>query len=314
MNYDSYRLVPQYSEIRSRADVDTSSEFADLKLSTPIMTSNMDTVTEHKMAEEVHRAGAIGALHRFMSIEENVEQYQKVKKNNAECFISIGVNGESKERFQELYKNSARRFVLDIAHAHSIQAKEMIQWVKKQASDVYLVAGNIGTVQGLIDLYDWGADCCKLNIAPGAACSTYKVTGVMAASVELLKYCSENRDRNFPDKQLIVDGGIRNIGDVCKALVYADVAMIGFLFAQCKESPMPGLYRGMASSEAMKKVKDPTGYMPTPEGTQMFVETKYSAFDLVGQINGGLRSALTYSNSKTLEEFKVKAKLVRVDK
>lgn len=313
MDYNQYRIVPQYSEIKSRAQVNTQLSVNGFFKTIPVLPANME-MCEKDMCIATYMAGVYGAMHRFMTIEENVKQYTEVRNNYANCFVSLGVNGDSRERFQELYKNYARLFIIDIAHGHSVQMKEMVNFIKKNSfEDVFVVGGNIGDKEAVYDLYNWGCDAVKIGIAGGKVCSTYNVTGVMGASVELLKQCNQIRRKKFHNKYIIADGGVREIGDICKALAAgADLVMSGFLFSKCKESAIAGTYRGMASSEAMKKVKDQDGYMPTAEGISMNVETNKFVSELIKEIDGGLRSSFTYSNALNLKQFQEKAILKRI--
>ncbi len=114
LDYKDVYILPQYSEVTSRSQVDTSVCLGNLKIDVPVISANMDTVTGGEMAAAMHRAGAIGAIHRFMPIEQNATEF------NAEipAFVSIGVNEESKVRAVSLYNAGARYFVIDIAHGH----------------------------------------------------------------------------------------------------------------------------------------------------------------------------------------------------
>jgi IMP dehydrogenase len=315
MNYDSYRLEPQYCEIYSRADVDTQIWIrGSHKLTCPVIPANM-SFCESAMCNAVYQTGAIGALHRFMSIEENVNQYLKVKKAGNDCFVSIGVNSDSKERMQELHKAGAKLVMIDIAHGDSIMMQDTVRWLSGKYADLFIVGGNIGTVEAAGRLFKWGCNGVKVGLSHGQVCTTRDVTGVSAGSVELLQEITKFRDNMFPNNFVIADGGVRCIGDVCKSIaIGCDLVMSGYLFSKCYESATHGKYYGNASAIAMKKVKDENSYMPTPEGREISVETQYHADDLVRQIEGGLRSAMTYSNAINLHDFKVKAKLVKVDK
>jgi IMP dehydrogenase/GMP reductase len=320
LDYKDVYIVPQYSEIETRSQVDigvTVGSRTTWHLDVPVISSNMDTVTEHDMATAMFRAGASGAIHRFMSISDNVGMYNKIRTSNTEAFVSVGVNRDSKERTQELYKAGARYFVIDIAHGHSKMMKEMIAWVKGEYRDVFLMAGNVATTEGAFDLARWGADAIKVGIGPGAVCLTKNVTGVTVPQLGAVQACAlaeqlwyVGNQKEFP--LIVADGGIREYGDVAKAIAAgADMVMIGGMFAGTDEAPgeLVGgkkVYRGMASRDAMRVIRVGDS-MPTPEGTSVLVDSKGPVGQIVQDIAGGLRSAFSYSNSRNIKDFQKRA-------
>lgn len=162
-------ILPQYSTVASRSQVDTTTSFdMSLDIPVPVISANMDTVTDSKMAIAMWKAGGIGAIHRFMSIEENLRQFSDVIQAQAKCFVSIGVNADSRDRFNALWNAGANYFIIDIAHGHSIMMKDMVEWIRTtKGSQPYIMAGNVATRQGTLDLFSWGADAVKIGIGPG---------------------------------------------------------------------------------------------------------------------------------------------------
>lgn len=329
LDYKDVYILPQYSEVTSRSLVDTSLSLKlAFNLDVPVISANMDTVTDGDMAVAMNLNGALGAIHRFMSIEQNVKEYQKVSSLGLRALVSIGVNEESKERAEALYEASAREFVIDIAHGHSKMMKDMISWFRERfGNNPFLVAGNVATVDGATDLFRWGADCVKIGIGPGNVCSTKNVTGVtvpqfsavqeLCAKEHKKRYetCIWHRTRTHNLRPLLIaDGGITEIGDIAKALgAGADLVMCGRLFAACKEAPGPRIngkkiYRGMASRDAMLTIRDEQS-LPAPEGISTVLdESGETAASVVKNIKGGLQSSFSYSNSRTLEEFQKKVR------
>jgi IMP dehydrogenase len=318
LDFKDVYLIPQYSEIETRSQVDIGVVLPkDIhgnpwKIEVPVISSNMDTITNGHMAKAMWSAGGIGALHRFMTIDKNVKEYEHVRGTRvaSDCFVSVGVNRDSKERTQELYKHGARYFVIDIAHGHSKMMRDMISWIKGQYSDIFLMAGNVATTLGSYDLASWGADAIKVGIGPGAVCLTKNVTGVTVPQLGAIQACASadipDGVRKFP--LIVADGGIREYGDVAKAIAAgADMVMIGGLFAGTDEAPgdlINGkkVYRGMASRDAMRVIRVGES-MPTPEGTSILVDSKGPVGNIVQDIAGGLRSAFSYSNARTIKEF-----------
>jgi IMP dehydrogenase len=287
----------------------------------------MDTVTDAQMAIAMWNAGGIGAIHRFMSIEQNLREWEAVKAEGCCAFVSVGVNSDSRERAAALYKAGARHFIIDIAHGHSKMMKDMIKWIRSGCGlYAYIMAGNIATPEGALDLFSWGADAVKIGIGPGAVCTTKNVTGVTVPQFSAIQnVCApENREKysqvfrkdgyidnhngTFPI--LVADGGLQEFGDIAKALgAGADLVMSGRLFAACREAPGPRIngrkvYRGMASVDAMLTIKE-ASVLPTPEGISTVLDTsEETVAQVVKHIKGGLQSSMSYSNSRTLKEFR----------
>jgi len=166
----------------------------------------MDTVTDSKMAIAIAKAGGIGALHRFMTIDENVRQCKEVIEaldGNPKFFVSIGVNEDSKERATALFQAGARAFVIDIAHGHSKMMQDMMLWIRDKFKDeVILMAGNVATPHGVQDLQKWGADLIKVGIGPGAVCTTKNVTGVTVPQFSAVLDCAATFGVNKDEESL----------------------------------------------------------------------------------------------------------------
>lgn len=310
LDYKDVFLIPQYSEITSRTQVDTSVSIRNmLSLDVPVISANMDTVSESEMCIAMHKAGAIGALHRFMTIERNVEEFLKVKTSGSKCFVSIGVNADSKDRAKALLASGAEYFVIDIAHGHSKMMKDMLIWLRNETgSNAIIMAGNVAEVEAVESLRKWGADIAKVGIGPGAVCLTKNVTGVTRPQFSAVIDCSTGQ---IP---VVADGGIREIGDICKAIgAGASMVMCGKLFAGTLEAPGARIdgakvYRGMASKDAMLTIREDDGNLPTPEGMTTTIKQEGSVVEVVKHIQGGLRSAMSYTNSKTIKHFRNNAK------
>ncbi len=311
LDYKDIFLVPQYSEVTSRSQVDTSVCLGELKIDVPVISANMDTVTGGEMATAMHRAGAIGAIHRFMPIDQNVAEFNAAIPS----FVSIGVNEESKVRAKALYDAGARYFVIDIAHGHSRMMRDMTTWLRDTYPDVFIMAGNVATGQAVKDLASWGANAVKVGIGPGNVCTTKNVTGVTVPQFSAVMECASVLHTMYGNKPLIVaDGGISEIGDIAKALgAGADLVMCGRLFASAREAPGERVggkkvYRGMASKDAMLTIRNVSS-LPTAEGISTLIDaSEHSAVDIVNQIKGGLQSSFSYSNARNLCEFHLNAK------
>ena len=240
---------------------------------------------------------------------------------------AIGVKGDFIERAKGLEKVGTDVLVLDIAHGHSQHAIEAIRKIKK-AVDVPLIAGNVATKDGVLDLIRAGADSIKVGVGSGSICITRVVTGSGVPQLTALDDCSKiSREHGVT---LIADGGIRNSGDITKALVAgADTVMVGSLLAGTDESPGEIVYRGnyrykitrgMASAAARKDQisragkeileADLSDYVP--EGVEAIVPYKGSAVNVVRQLVGGLRSGLSYCGASNLKELRNNGEFIRI--
>ena len=326
LGFQDLYIIPQFSSVSSREKIDISIMVGKMNIRVPVISANMDSITGSDMAIAMKLAGSVGALHRFMSVEKNVTVYQQVRHgrnmatehSSLDCFVSIGVNRDSKERAAALFSAGARYFIVDIAHGHSQVMKDMLEWLRKEfGSDIFIMAGNVATKKGAYDLASWSANFVKVGIANGKVCTTKNVTGVNVPQIESISSARAGVEEYSNDfflteekrPMIVADGGIREIGDIALAIaVGADLVMAGSLFSGTDEAigEVVGgkmVYRGMASRDAMKIIRSDDGSMPTAEGTSILVEPKGSVKNIVKDIAGGLRSSMSYSNSRNLKEF-----------
>jgi IMP dehydrogenase len=236
LGYDDVFIIPQYSDVETRQQVSTKTILKgvhsklDITLETPVISANMDTITEHEMAICLAKQGAQGALHRFLTKEQNVEQYRLVQEAGQDCFVSIGVSPEDRERAILLFYAGARRFIVDIAHGHSLKMRETITWLRTNfGNEVFIVAGNVATGEAACTLEAWGADAIKVGIGPGFVCTTKDVTGVTVPIFGCVEECITPTSGSI---NIIADGGARAYGDIAKAIgLGAKAVMSGYFFA-----------------------------------------------------------------------------------
>jgi len=462
LTFDDVLLVPKKTGVHSRKDVHTRTRLSrNRELNIPIISAPMDTVTEHAMAITMARAGGIGIIHRFMSIEQQVEEVLKVKRSesivieqpyslrggerlrdarelmarrdvtgllvlndegklegiltsrdilferdankpvreimtpikdmvtappnttlhDAERLLhehkleklplvdgdgklrglitsrdllnrekypntskdgkgrlmagaAIGVKSDFMERAAALQKAGVDVLVLDIAHAHSDVALEVIRTIKRSLPNADLIAGNVATGDGTADLIAAGADAVKVGIGSGSICITRVVTGAGVPQLTAIMDCAKVAEgAGVP---IIADGGIRNSGDITKAIAAgASTVMIGGLLAGTEESPgitvmregrKYKLVRGMASVAAsydrlgreanqsnQSELESVGGLLDyVPEGVEAFVPFKGSASELINQLVGGLRSGLSYCGATEISQLRGKGEFVRM--
>jgi IMP dehydrogenase len=318
LSYDDVLLVPQYSDIRSRTDIDLTSDLGkNLILKTPIISSPMDTVSESAMANAVSALGGTAVIHRYNTIEEQIGLVMEATNldNNITIGAAVGITDDYLKRATLLHRVGVDFLCLDVAHGHHILMKEAIQNIRAQLGDeVHLMAGNVATLEGINDLSDWGADSVRCNIGGGSICSTRIQTGHGMPGLQTIIECAKT-DR---DVKIIADGGIKNSGDAVKALAAgADAVMVGSLLAGTDETPGPvvqdksghkwKIYRGMASKEAQIKWR---GKYSSHEGVSATVPYRGSVIDVLEEMERGLRSGFSYSGAKNLKELHLKAKFI----
>jgi IMP dehydrogenase len=316
LSYGDVLLVPKYSDIVSRKEVDISSALDCWRgLELPIISSPMDTITESSMANAMANEGGLGIIHRYNSIEMQAQQAYQVSDHDRKA-AAIGITGDYLERAQALYDVGVRILCLDVAHGHHILMKKAITSLKALYSDVHIMAGNVATKKGFEDLASWGADSIRCNIGGGSICSTRVQTGHGVPGLQTIFDCFQaDVDR---DVKIIADGGIRNSGDIVKALAAgADFVMIGSLLAGTKETPGEVLYsssgtarkiyRGMASKEAQHNWR---GSHSSNEGISTTVPLKGSASEILTDLENGIRSGLSYSGARSIMELQVNAEFI----
>ena len=262
-----------------------------------------------------------------------MEQYpyaSKDKKGRLLAGAAVGVKGDYLERTEALLEAGADVIVVDIAHGHSENAINTVHMIKKAFPDCELIAGNVATGEGSRDLIKAGVDAVKVGVGSGSICITRVVTGSgvpqLTAVIDSVKVA---RDYDIP---IISDGGIRNSGDITKALAAgASSVMIGSLFGGTDESPGKTLvkngkkykmYRGMASFYASLGRKyreggpqvvdsdDLNDYVP--EGVEAMVPYNGSVVEIIRQMAGGLRSGLSYCGAKTILEMQTNAEFIKI--
>ena len=320
LTYDDVQILPKYSEVKHRADCNTSTSVTkNYKLDIPIVSSPMDTVTEYEMAYQMSKLGGMGIIHRFLSIEEQSKMVDEL--NTHMVGAAIGVTGDFIERAQELVKVGVPILCMDVAHGHHKLIKEAIRRIKNEVNGkVDLLVGNISTGESARDLCEWGADGLRIGIGGGSLCSTRIQTGVGVPMVSSIRDCVSVADGyNVP---CMADGGIRSSGDVCKGLgAGADTVMLGSLLSGTKESPgvitkqgvwpnevLQKKYRGSASIES----KTDRGESKNVEGYSTTIPYKGKVKRIISDVIDGLKSSMSYVGVNNLEEFHSKCELIKV--
>ncbi|MFH1016975.1 MAG: guanosine monophosphate reductase [Pseudomonadota bacterium] len=315
ITYDDVMLVPAYNHYESRRVVDISMEDKRkrFKLELPVFSANMDTITESAMANYMASKGGMGVLHRFMTIEKNVEEF---KKCTSRTFVSVGCSEKEFERAEALKDAGAEYFCVDVAHAHGKYVGKAFKKLRDLLPNACLMGGNVATYAGADYLASCGADLIKVGIGGGSVCTTRIKTGFGLPMLTSIQQCAKTA------RSIVADGGIRTPGDIVKALAFgADFVMVGGMLAGTR--PTPGeivdrnerkakLFRGMASREAQDEFSGGMTDWKTSEGIALEVPYRDDVDSVFADIIGGLRSGLTYGGANTILELQRKLEYVLV--
>ena len=314
ISFDDVLLVPQYSDIVSRSEIDTSVKMADdIQLQIPIISSPMSTITESHMCNALRWIGGLGIIHRYNTIDFQAKLLGFVGGDKNYKSAAIGVSGDYKERLSELCRIGLNIVCIDVAHGDHILVKNAIEMIKSDYPHLYIIAGNIATAEGYHRLSDWGADAIRTSVGSGSICTTRIQTGHGVPTLHAVLECDRAR-RERGDKHsalIIADGGIKNSGDATKALAAgADLIMLGSMLSGTKESPGKVItkdnvqykrYNGMASKAAQKNWK---GSYSSIEGVASFVRYKGTVQKVVNEITSNIRSGMSYSGARSLQELR----------
>lgn len=321
ITYDDVLLVPSYNHWESRKIVDISmiDKTGKLHVKLPVMTANMDTVTETAMADFIGDKGGIGVMHRFMPIEENIEMFQSCAHPT---FVSLGCSSGDMARAEALRDAGADLFCIDVAHAHARYVGKTLKKVRAMlGKEACIMAGNVATYAGADYLASLSADIIKVGIGGGAVCTTRIKTGFGVPNLTAI------RNSARVDRSIVADGGIRSPGDIVKALAFgADFVMIGSMLAGTRPTPGPVVkrtnehgqevrvksYRGMASSEVQDDYHGGMAGWKTAEGVSVDVPFRENEEAVIADVIGGLRSGLTYGGADTIRELQRKLDYIRI--
>lgn len=298
LSYDDVYLVPKYSELQTRKLADTSIQLGKHKFKLPVVPSNMKTVIDENWAKWLSNNGYFYIMHRFDNV--TVPFVQRANEDNFQIVsISTGVNDDSLIELQMIKDGGYKvdYITIDVAHGHHLKVQKRIEEIKKLFPDVFIIAGNVTTPDGILFLENCGADATRVGIGPGRACTTRFQTGFHIPMFSALDICSK-----VAQKPIFADGGVNHYGDIAKALVAgASFIMAGSMFAACSDSPalvMNGkkVYYGSASSYNK-------GHNNHIEGTILDLELHSTLEERLREITQALQSSISYAGGCDLSCF-----------
>ncbi|GGH98951.1 MULTISPECIES: GMP reductase [Mammaliicoccus] len=303
-DYEDVQLIPNKCIVESRSECDTSVKFGPKTFKLPVVPANMQTVMNEELAEWFASNDYFYIMHRFDEAGR-IPFIKKMQSQNLFASISVGVK-DNEYTFVEQLSNEGlvpEYITIDIAHGHSEQVIRMIKHIKQHIPETFVIAGNVGTPEGVRELENAGADATKVGIGPGRVCITKIKTGFGTGGWQLAAINSCSKAARKP---MIADGGIRTNGDIAKSIRFgASMVMVGSLFAAHEESPgetveLEGkLYKEYfgSASEFQK------GERKNVEGKKMFVEHKGSLKDTLVEIEQDLQSSISYAGGKDLHSI-----------
>ncbi|MBN1350264.1 IMP dehydrogenase [candidate division KSB1 bacterium] len=316
-----------------------------LKISERMTSRNLITAPEGTTLEEAEVLLQKHKIEKLLIVDGNqrlkglitVKDIQKKKKypdaakdqhGRLRVGAAVGVTPDVLERTEALVNAGADVIAVDTAHGHSKGVISTVKQIKAQFGEIEIIAGNVATFDGAQALIDCGADAIKVGIGPSAICTTRVVTGVGVPQVTAIIECARAcKKHSIP---LIADGGIKQTGDIAKAIAAgADSVMIGSLFAGTQESPgdiefLEGrsykVYRGMGSLGAMKEGSKDRYFQGeqsdvkklVPEGIEGRVPYRGPLSNGVYQMTGGLKAAMGYCGAKSIAEMQQKARFIKM--
>ncbi len=345
LTFDDVLLVPAYSEVLP-GEVSLQTRLTrNIKLNIPVLSAAMDTVTGKRMAIAMALQGGLGFIHKNMSIERQAEAVKAVKsyafdgkafpravtddKGNLLVGAAVGIGRDIMSRVEALTGAGVDVITLDSAHGHSVRVIEALRQIKRVFPSLEVVAGNIVTTRAAMDLAEAGADTVKIGVGPGAICTTRVVAGVGVPQITAIMDIYEVLKDT--DIGIIADGGIKQSGDITKAIgAGAHAVMIGGLLAGTDEAlgelvEIDGkkykIYEGMGSVSAMRRgskdryfQEDKNAKKLVPEGIEALTPYKGGVADVLFQLTGGLRSGMGYCGTKDIDTLRRTGRFVKISR
>lgn len=324
ITFDDVLIKPAYSEIIPKETSTKTNLTKDIVLDIPLISSPMDTVTGFEMAKTMAELGGIGFLHHNMSLNEQVDIVRKLNNRNLKVGMTISVN-EIQELSKILKICKPTVIIIDSAHGHT---KKMINAIKDcKKLGVEVIAGNIATAEAAKLLIEAGVDALKVGIGCGSICTTRIVTGIGVPQISAIKEVHKVSSKySVP---VIADGGIRLVGDCCKALAAgASTIVLGSVLAGSKESPGGiitknskkfKVYRGMGSKDAMKfgsAERYNQDYLNesdlVEEGISAEIPYKGSVVLIIKRYIGGIKNSFAYVGARNIQEYQKRSELIKV--
>ena len=303
-DYDNILLLPRKCRVESRSECDASVQLGERTFRLPVVPANMKTVLDEKICKFLAQHGYFYVMHRFDI--DNVAFTKEMQAKGLFASISLGVKQPDYDTVDRFVAEGIcpEYITIDIAHGHADSVKHMIQYLKAKIPAAFVIAGNVGTPEAVIDLENWGADATKVGIGPGKVCITKLKTGFGTGGWQLsaLKWCAR-----VATKPIIADGGIRSHGDIAKSIRFgATMVMIGSLFAGHEESPGKTVeVDGQLYKEYYGSASDfNKGEYKHVEGKRILEPVKGKLANTLIEMQQDVQSSISYSGGKKLMDIR----------
>ncbi|RZI66046.1 GMP reductase [Variovorax guangxiensis] len=303
-DYDNILLLPRKCRVESRSECDASVTLGGRSFRLPVVPANMKTVVDETISLWLAQNGYFYVMHRFDL--DNVAFVKRMHAEGAFASISLGVKKADYDTVDQLVAAglTPEYITIDIAHGHADTVKNMIGYLKAKLPKSFVIAGNVGTPEAIIDLENWGADATKVGIGPGKVCITKLKTGFGTGGWQLsaLKWCAR-----VATKPIIADGGIRDHGDIAKSIRFgASMVMIGSLFAGHEESPGKTVeVDGVRFKEYYGSASDfNKGEYKHVEGKRILEPIKGKLADTLVEMEQDVQSSISYAGGKALMDIR----------
>jgi IMP dehydrogenase len=338
--FDDVLLRNVFSNIKSRKDVDIKTSLSNITLDLPVISANMSTITESDMAKEIVKHGGMSILHRFCDTEFNINlikwTLEDYKTNEERKYIlenhlgvSIGVTEKERKRAEALFDYGARIFCIDVARGASQAVVDQALWLREEYGDsIFIIVGNFCTPESILEFKKrslCAPDIYKVGVGPGSVCTTRSKTGVGFPQLSAIIECAKVAP-------IIADGGMKTPGDVCKALAAgAKAVMLGNMLAGTDKAAGTWFryFNDRGESQYSKNPPENRSWMAccryegsasngygegwkTSEGVSRSIPYKGKISDILKDIEGGLRSSMTYLNAINLTQYRKNAEFIKV--
>ncbi|TGE73436.1 IMP dehydrogenase [Weissella confusa] len=338
LTFDDVQLVNNTTNGLSQSDISLATTLTPtLHLNIPMLSAAMDTVTEARLATQLALLGGMGVVHKNMLIADQAAEVAKVKAAtidaarypqaavdyNGRLLVAgaVGVTSDTVTRVGALVDAGVDAIVLDSAHGHSEGVLRKVSEVRAAFPELNIIAGNIATKAGAAALYDAGADVVKVGIGPGSICTTRVVAGVGVPQISAIADAAEVAKQY--GKAIIADGGIKDAGDVVKALASGgNAVMLGSMLAGTLEAPGEVFtdeqtghqyksYRGMGSIAAMENGSKDRYFQGevneankmVPGGIEARTAYKGALTDVLNNVLVGVRRGMVNAGATTIDEM-----------
>jgi GMP reductase len=325
LDFNDVLILPKRSEYSSRSEVSLERTFR-FKYSpytwtgVPIMVSNMDTTGTIEMALELQKHKVLTCLHKYYKVVDLIDKDLDLDY----IAVSTGIGDTDLENLDEIMREINPKFIcIDVANGYMTKFIERCREIRDKYPSKILIAGNVCTQQGVLELVVEGkVDIVKVGIGSGSCCTTRKQTGIGMPQMSAVVECADTA--HGLDAHIISDGGLQVVGDFAKAYgAGADFVMSGSMFAGNTESggelieesgKKYKVFYGMSSSTAMNKYSGGIAHYRSSEGKTVKIEYRGDVRNTILDIQGGIRSTMTYIGAKKIKDIPKCTTFIRVNR